>query len=127
MDEKEKLASLTDAQRVFLGEIESLLKIYEAMRWLKCRPTTAPVADEIVWAREIPALRVTLALTATKASLAAKTILVRAVGGGGLRDEAVGLNKLAKTLEEMVGYGPNNPSARRPNQPLRRSRRHRRR
>lgn len=127
MTEEEKRASLTDAQRVTLGEFESLLKIYEAMRWLKAVPTKAPVADTIVWAREIPALRVTLALTATKESLGAKTILVRKVDGSGLSDESVSLNGLAKKLEMLVGYGPNDPSARRPNQPLRRSRPRRRR
>ena len=127
MDEKGKIASLTDAQKMTLGEFESLLKIYEAMHWLKAVPTHAPVDDAFVWAREIRALRVTLALTATKDSLDAKTIFVRAVGGSGVSDAFVGLNDLAKKLETLVGYGPNNPSSRRPNQPLRRSRHRRRR
>ena len=141
MQEEEKLASLTKAQRMFLGEVESLLRIYEAMHWLKAVPSTPSPYDAelyaregVIWARTIDALQFKVSLTATLKSLDDKTIRVRAgrkhfnAPVPWFQDKsAVTLQDLAKTLEGMIGYGPNRPSARRPTQPLRRSRPRRRR
>ena len=141
MIEEEKFASLTEAQRMFLGEVESLLKIYQAMHGLKAEPPDPSPDDaanwvdgDAVWSRRIHAPQYRVLLTATLQSIDEKTVRVRAgrryfnAPVPWFQDKSdVTLQDLAKTLEEMVGYGPNNPSARRPNQPLRRSRRHRRR
>lgn len=126
MKEEEKIASLNAAQRMFLWQIERELEKYKTLKWLVAKPTLAPVDDVIVWAREIEGERVTLALTATRESLEAKTISIRAVGRPGhrfaLKDVVCGLQDLYKTLTDLTVSAPMTPSTRRPNQPLRRSR-----
>jgi hypothetical protein len=116
-----KTAPLTDAQKTFLGEVESLLKIYEAMHGLKAQTPSVPLGEGVVWARAIGVPNRSVAIVATRASLEAETFHVRLVSVPGetfvLQDaEAVGLAGLAQFLEKLIGAG----------RPLSRTRRRRR-
>ena len=126
MTETQETTKLPDAQRLFLNEIELQLERFAAMRWLKAVPTKAPLEEPVVWGREIETPDMTLALSATRASLAEGAIIIRAVRKPGrpFRMEertAVRSPALEATLKELVGFPPMTPSSRRPNQPLRRS------
>lgn len=95
-----------DADRTFLAETESLLAIYEAMHGLQAMARSAPQSDGIVWAREIATPTRTVAITATRASIDARSLHVRLVSAQGpfvLEDyDSLNLTGLALVLEKLI-------------------------
>jgi hypothetical protein len=121
---------LLDADRTFLTETEALLKIYEAMHWLRARVPIGPLGEGIVWAREISTPKWTIGIAATRESLGAKSLHIRRISAPGdpfvmVDKDVVDLAGLTPVLEKLIGNEPALGSVRRQRRRLPHSRKRR--